>query len=139
MECEKPNRGVWGGNPKGMGDGEKKTRGVAQNTAFVERDANLLARMLITKEIPTLKGVEPVEDTPAAADTRPPTSAEKEEPAPTTPAVDAEDTPAPAAQQEKPKSGCNSATTSTLPTSPASALLAALLVLGSVWLRRRRA
>ncbi len=79
IKCEKPQRGVWGGNPKSKDLASENIKGTAQDTAFATRDARVLEKNLITKlEILSKDKPAPAQPKDEAAPTK---EAEAKEPA----------------------------------------------------------
>jgi MYXO-CTERM domain-containing protein len=119
MECENPERGIWGGPPEGSP--EKKEVEAATGLAFAPRGQMALASM-VTSALPELE----IEGRPAGAVSTP----KPEEPEHTK--VDSKDIEAAQNKAKKPKScGCSAR-------GGGSSLALLLLFLGLARLRRRR-
>ena len=117
IECENPQRGVWGGPP----NGGQKTR-AASDIAFAPRGKFELPEAFAQEKIPGLKlegsKPEPRKTAAKAEGDKPSTKAEQKT----------------AEKKQKKKSNCASAGTPDVPASPL-----ALLLLGLIGLMRRRA
>ena len=124
IDCENPQRGIWGGPPSGGSEPVKP----AQGTAFVKkRDAIKLASVIDQETVPGLKRFPPEQGATSAGD-----EADEEKPT----AEDPKQTPPEADKDATEKSGGRcAAAPGSAPTSPLVALLA---VLGLSGLRRRR-
>ena len=135
IECENPNRGIWGGPPN-TGDAQKPTTRAAENTAFAPRGKFDLPTAFAQQELPGLKLVgSPDKAPPESAGSKPttetpPTQAEQPS-SRTAPETSNETTPPKA---KKPKSSSCSTAGEHSPALP----LEGLLLFGVFGLLRRR-
>ncbi len=127
ITCEFPQRGIWGGPPSSK---SSSSPGTAQNTAFVKREAALLDKSLITKELPKV-AIGAKEEPPAKTESQP--AAPPKDAAAPDMATSANMTRTPAAQP-KTTGGCAQSSGGT----PAPLSLAGIALLGTLWLRRRK-